>query len=95
MELGLILGRNLEKPGKRQNLGVFKVFQGLIFHFCRFPGFSRFSRSPGNPEHVFCIYQSFFRLVYSTIMSYLFIVAFYPCYIVRFPFVNLLYLISF
>ena len=51
MELGLILGRNLEKPGKRQNLGFFKVFQGLIFYFCRFPGFSRFSRSPGNPEH--------------------------------------------
>ena len=55
MELGIILGRNLEKPGKRQNLGVFPGFQGLIFYFCRFPGFSRFSRfsrSPGNPDHI-------------------------------------------
>ena len=50
MELGLILGRNLEK-GKIW--AFFKVFQGLIFYFCRFPGFSRFfrfSRSPGNPD---------------------------------------------
>ena len=62
MELGLILGRNLEKPGKRQNLGV---FQGQILHFCRFPGFSRFSRfsrSPGNPAHVILNLHQYFDL---------------------------------
>ena len=32
MELGLILGRNLEKPEIRQNLDVFQAFPG-------FPGF--------------------------------------------------------
>ena len=59
MELGLILGRNLEKPGKRQNLGVFQGFSRFNFLFLpfsrlfqAFPGFSRFSRSPGNPAHV-------------------------------------------
>ena len=48
MELGLILGRNLEKPGKRQNLGVFQGFSRFNFLFL---SFSRFSRSPGNPGH--------------------------------------------
>ena len=48
MELGLILGQNLEKPGKRQNLGVFQGFSRSNFAFLQF---SRFSRSPGNPEH--------------------------------------------
>ena len=49
MELGLILGRNLEKPGKRQNLGVFQGFSRSNFAFLPF---SRFSRSPGNPVYV-------------------------------------------
>ena len=51
MELGLILGRNLEKPGKRQNLGVFQGFSRFNFLFLPFSRFSRFSRSPGNPGH--------------------------------------------
>ena len=54
MELGLILGRNLEKPGKRQNLGVFQGFSRSNFAFLpfsRFSRFSRFFRSPGNPDH--------------------------------------------
>ena len=50
MELGLILGLNLEKPGKRQNLGVFQGFSRSNFAFLPFSRFSRFSRSPGNPE---------------------------------------------
>ena len=49
MELGLILGRNLEKPGKRQNLGV---FQGQILHFCRFPGFPGHLATLNNTLHV-------------------------------------------
>ena len=36
MELGLILGRNLEKPGKRQNLGVFQGFSRFNFLFLPF-----------------------------------------------------------
>ena len=56
MELGLILGRNLEKLGKRQNLGVFKVFQSLVFYFCRFPGFSRLPGNPDNKYHVYIFY---------------------------------------
>ena len=36
MELGLILGRNLEKPGKRQNLGVFRGFSRFNFLFLPF-----------------------------------------------------------
>ena len=36
MELGLILGRNLEKPGKRQNLGVFQGFSRSNFAFLPF-----------------------------------------------------------
>ena len=51
MELGQILGRNLENLENGKIWAFFKVFQGLIFYFCRFPGFSRFSRSPGNPVH--------------------------------------------
>ena len=42
MELGLILGRNLEKPGKRQNLGVFQGFSRSNFAFLPFSRFSRF-----------------------------------------------------
>ena len=45
MELGQILGRNLEKPGKRQNLGV---FQG----FSRFNFFAVFQAFPGFPGHL-------------------------------------------
>ena len=48
MELGLILGRNLERHGKRQNLGVFQGFSRFNFLFLPF---SRFSKSPGNPVH--------------------------------------------
>ena len=51
MELGLILGRNLEKPGKRQNLGVFQGFSRSNFAYLPFSRFSRFSRSPGNPVY--------------------------------------------
>ena len=47
MELGLILGRNLEKPGKRQNLGVFQGFSRSNFAFLPF---SRFF-------HVFQVFQ--------------------------------------
>ena len=36
MELGLILGRNLEKPGKRQNLGFFQGFSRFNFLFLPF-----------------------------------------------------------
>ena len=36
MELGLILGRNLEKLGKRQNLGVFQGFSRFSFLFLPF-----------------------------------------------------------
>ena len=36
MELGLILGGNLEKPGKRQNLGVFQGFSRFNFLFLPF-----------------------------------------------------------
>ena len=36
MELGLILGRSLEKPGKRQNLGVFQGFSRFNFLFLPF-----------------------------------------------------------
>ena len=36
MELGLIFGRNLEKPGKRQNLGVFQGFSRFNFLFLPF-----------------------------------------------------------
>ena len=39
MELGLILGRNLEKPGKRQNLGVFQGFSRSNFAFLPFSRF--------------------------------------------------------
>ena len=42
MELGLILGPNLEKPGKRQNLGVFQGFSRSNFAFLPFSRFSRF-----------------------------------------------------
>ena len=47
MELGLILGRNLEKTGKRQNLGVFQGFSRSNFAFLPF---SRFF--PGFPGHL-------------------------------------------
>ena len=39
MELGLILGQNLEKPGKRQNLGVFQGFSRSNFAFLPFSRF--------------------------------------------------------
>ena len=39
MGLGLILGRNLEKPGKRQNLGVFQGFSRSNFAFLPFSRF--------------------------------------------------------
>ena len=42
MELGLILGRNLEKPEKRQNLGVFQGFSRSSFAILPFSRFSRF-----------------------------------------------------
>ena len=51
MELGLILGRNLEKPGKRQNLVVFQGFSRFNCLFLPFSRLFRFSRSPGNPGY--------------------------------------------
>ena len=50
MELGLILGRNLEKPGKRQNLGVFQGFSRSNFAFLPFSRF--FQVFPGFPGHL-------------------------------------------
>ena len=54
MELGLILGRNLEKPGKRQNLGVFQGFSRSNFAILPFSRFSRFF--PGFPGHLATLY---------------------------------------
>ena len=51
MELGLILGRNLEKPGKRQNLlGVFQGFSRSNFAFLPFSRF--FQVFQGFPGHL-------------------------------------------
>ena len=50
MELGLILGRNLEKPGKQQNLGVFQGFSRSNFAFLPFSRF--FQVFPGFPGHL-------------------------------------------
>ena len=53
MELGLILGRNLEKPGKRQNLGVFQGFSRFNFLFLPFSRlFQAFPGFPGFPGHL-------------------------------------------
>ena len=53
MELGLILGRNLEKPGKWQNLGVFQGFSRFDFLFLPFSRlFQVFQAFPGFPGHL-------------------------------------------
>ena len=60
MELGLILGRNLEKPGKRQNLGVFQGFSR--FNFFIFAVFQAFPGFPGFPGHLATLLNTYFSL---------------------------------
>ena len=58
MELGLILGRNLEKPGKRQNLGVFQGFSRFDFLFLPFSRL--FQAFPGFPGHLATLFITAF-----------------------------------
>ena len=60
MELGLILGRNLEKPGKRQNLGVFQGFSRSNFAFLQFSRFFQvFPGFPGFPGHLATLFMMY------------------------------------
>ena len=69
MELGLILGRNLEKPGKRQNLGVFQGFSRSNFAFLPFSRFFQVFQVTWQPCVFFIenlqlqIFQILFRML--------------------------------